>query len=872
MATPLTIELFNESINLDLQINDLTFKSAINQPFEVSLRCGVVVDDTLIEKLNGFTDLTLSINGDYGNPTFELELQSFDIEYQPSTDIQTLELVLTDRYSKFRKLQRKGIFYGHNLNDIWLSFYDGFKNRLNRKISEHLYFDNNQDKYPTHPIYVQYNETHWDFLTRSLLEHGVNYNFFASKDGFDFVMYNTNDDISNFVQSDDTDLFEDLYHYNLKLDANIKAKDDVVLGYDIVPEKNGYILNTDIQDFYSAYINNHQQPDIHPKIFIKKINYIHHNPYTPEEYLISSTNLESKFGITKDVKSKFNTLTKSQLDEALANDVNVLNSLDAEQLTAHINDIFLLAGARLDISGDNKLKSREHLVTASIVNIKASKSSDKVIGATPKKDYIVTTTLLSQDTHIDYHEYPAEQPKINSLVGVFPYLAEASTAHDVVDPDDIGNVRVKFPLDYEVCPNNDKDDRYYVPRVSDYGDKNSSHSVQLYRESELNIIFIDGNPNKPIIYGALSHGGTSKQSMQDHHNRHVKEWQQGSAMGYSSDANGTNDIYIKSTHNSGVAWVAQSNHGSDNELNLDQLFASTSNRSDTATGEYQHFYGFDDDTNFSANHHKSIKPKTVVEDVLKNPKQENLHCAVPVENSVFKTYKLNKEEKQKVQQEAKEEEAKLVKGHPTIKLNLFKKDVVIVPSQVATYLVTGKISLEGDISVTDTDEKNIMKNVDFTADKKNNFKVSASQELANGLADIHVEGFDVDSSTGSLSLKSSLGVYDLTIDKSETLPDGTIVITGSISSNNETIDKTYKGYQFDGKLNLGFEIFLKQQKWYERLAKAALYAFVKNYYWQYFMTPEELATILLTGITTVVAPELLPIMGAMGATAIAIEN
>ncbi|MBK2266495.1 hypothetical protein [Francisella philomiragia] len=644
MSTPLTIELFNESTTLDLQVNELTIKSAINELFEVSLSCGVPVGDDLLAKLDNYADFTLSINGDFGNPKFELELQSYDINYQPNTDIQILELKLTDRYAKFRKLDHKGAFYYHNLNDIWLKFYDGFKDRLNRKISDNILFDsNNTNKYPTHPIYVQYNETHWNFLTRTLLEHGVNYNFVAGQDGFNFIMYNTNEDITKFIQSDKSNSIDELYSYNLKLDANIKNKDDTVLAYNIIPAKSGYVANRDIKDFCNYHNKEKQRPILRPKKFIKNINFIHHNPYTPESFLISKATLDSKFPITQDFKSRFNTLTQSQLDECLNTQKNVLNSLDAEQLICNISKVLLLAGAKLDISGNNKLESREHIVTSSLVKLSASTSTDKVIGTTPKKNYNVITTLISQDIHIDYHQEAPEQPQISSLVGVFPYLAESSTNHDVVDPDDIGNVRVKLPLDYEVCPNNEKDIRYYVPRVSDYGDTNSSHSVQLYRESELLLMFIDGNPNKPIIYGALSHGQTSDQSMKDHHNRHVKEWGQGSGFGYSSDAKGTNDIFIKSQHNDGIAWVAQSNHGSKNELSLDQLFASTSNRSDTVTGEYQHFYGYDDNTNFAANQHKSIKPKTIVEDI-QTVKQETLKAVTPTQTSTFTTYKLTKEE------------------------------------------------------------------------------------------------------------------------------------------------------------------------------------------------------------------------------------
>ena len=637
----------------------MTIKSAINAPFEVNIACATDGDlEELEEKLESYEDFTLSINGSYGNPKFELELQSYDIEILPGSAIKTVELVFTDRYAKFRKLERKGAFYYHNLNGIWQVFNKGFKDRLNRKISEHSYLDaDDSDKYPTHPIYMQYDETHWNFIIRAFLEHGVNYNFFVSKDGFDLVMYNTNDDISNFIQNDDSSVFSELYNYNINLDRNIKGNNDVVLEHTPSPAGNGCYSNKKIEqinDLYESKVDGHLQISDKPR-FIKNVNYIHHNPYTPEEYLISSAVLETrlkKMSLTDDFKSKFNTLTQSQLDEHLNTELNAIYSGKAEQLTAHINGVFLLAGAKLNIEGTKWLKADEHLVTASFVKLVASKSTDEVIGANPKKDYTVTTTIISQDAKVDYHEKAPEHNKIVGLTGVFPYISEYSANHDGVDPDEIGNVRINLPLDYEVCPNNEKDVRYYVPRMSDYGDKTSSHGVPLYKESELHVMFIDGNPNKPIIHGALAHGGTSDLNMKEHHNRHVVEHGQGSAMGYTSDVNSTNSMYLKSEHKGEVSWLSQSNHGM-----LDQLIATTANRSEVSTGEYQSFHGFDEDTNFSANHHKSIKPKLAVEDAKKITTEQLAEIA-PVQGGTYKTSQLSPEELKKLQDEIAEDEKK----------------------------------------------------------------------------------------------------------------------------------------------------------------------------------------------------------------------
>lgn len=522
----------------------------------------------------------------------------------------------------------------------------------------------------------------------------------------------------------------------------------------------------------------------------------------------------------------------------------------------------------LDIAGTDKLKVKEHRITSSLVEIKCKASLDVTrSAANPKLNYDVISTVISQDKGVDFYQEVPEQPKLRGLTGVFPYISEHSQGYDIVDPDELGNVRLIFPVSYEICPNNDKEIRYYVPRMSDNNDIRSSHAAPYYPETELYVMFIDGNPNKPIIHSALSNSATSDLSMKDNPNRFYQAFGQGSYFGYTSDHRDSsvygNSIFLMSKHTDGISWIAQNNQPHQieaNELQLDQILATTANRNNLIDGEYQRHLGYSNE-NVIANHHKIIKPARATEDEMIK-RQETITEVPLAEDTGFATYQLSEEERKELMDE---ENVGLVEGHPTVKLNLFKKDVTIIPSQVGTYLVTGTISLEGDISATDTDENNIYKDVEFTADKKNGFKASARKELANALADIHVEGFDVENATGSLKLKSNLGIYNLVIDKSETLPDGTIIITGSISSNQETVDKNYKGYQFNGDLNLGFKIFLKEQKWYERLAKSALYSFVRTYYWQYFITPEELAAILLTGVTAITVPELLPLAGATAA-------
>ena len=185
--------------------------------------------------------------------------------------------------------------------------------------------------------------------------------------------------------------------------------------------------------------------------------------------------------------------------------------------------------------------------------------------------------------------------------------------YDIITPDAIGNVRLIFPVDYEVCPDNKQDIRYYVPRIMN----SNFESAPYYPETELFVMFIDGNPNKPLIYGALSHSETNDLSMKDHPSRHYHSYGQGSSFGYTSDGDNPdvmgNSIMFQSKHGDGVSWIAQNNqHGDEKgELALDKLVATSATRTNLIDGEYHENLGYTDKT---PNHQKKVIPVRDIED------------------------------------------------------------------------------------------------------------------------------------------------------------------------------------------------------------------------------------------------------------------
>lgn len=119
----------------------------------------------------------------------------------------------------------------------------------------------------------------------------------------------------------------------------------------------------------------------------------------------------------------------------------------------------------------------------------------------------------------------------------------------------------------------------------------------------------------------------------------------------------------------------------------------------------------------------------------------------------------------------------------------------------------------------------------------------------------------MDSAQATIKFKCKLGLFDLQIEHYEFTLTGDISIQGSLSSNQQYINENYRGYQLVGDLNLGFNLVAKQQPWYQRLAQNALYAFVKTYYFEYFVEPKDIVELVIPGIIIIGAPELIPVAG-----------
>jgi len=622
MSQALSIILFDEVSNSQLSyvFTDVQILSGISSELVFTLKCQCIGDfETECENIDNLKDVTLSITGGFGNPSFPLYRFKSSVKMKPGSDILDITLTLVDRWQHFREIKQTGVFYYSNINAIYNELYKStFRKVMNSGITPILNFNSTDvNKYPEHPIYMHYKETHWEFFQRVLHEHGLNYTWIVNNDGYDFVITDSNHSLTQYFK--DNEYNQSLYNYNFDFKNTIASNASSIINIVYKPKRSGYFDNDDLSQIKEYLLDSKGQiSDIsRSHQFIQNIMYVHHPAYDPNNWLKSDYKFDDeKFNVSRHYKTRFNSVNQAQLDECVKREVNIIKSTKAEQMIASVKGEFLLSGCNLNlINRPKSLTSNTQIVRASIVTLKAADNMDITKGSRSSRlNYNVTTTFISQDIDVTYTPKMPEQPKIRSFSGVFPYVSQRDAGYDIITPDDIGNVPLIFPLTYEICPNGEKDIRYYAPRVMN----NNYESAPYYPETELYVMFIDGNPNKPIIYGALANSATSDLSMSKHTNRFYHAYGQGSYFGYTSAArdndNIGNTIMFQSRHTGGVSWIAQSNHKdpyNDGELAQDQLLATTATRTNLISGEFQEHQGFTDGL---ANHHKMVKPARAIED------------------------------------------------------------------------------------------------------------------------------------------------------------------------------------------------------------------------------------------------------------------
>ncbi|AJI53210.1 hypothetical protein [Francisella philomiragia] len=218
--------------------------------------------------------------------------------------------------------------------------------------------------------------------------------------------------------------------------------------------------------------------------------------------------------------------------------------------------------------------------------------------------------------------------------------------------------------------------------------------------------------------------------------------------------------------------------------------------------------------------------------------------------TVFPFVDVERERKaEAIVKQLKDGEVTVENGYPTTKLKLFTKETPINPNYVKGYWVTGKISLDGEISVQDTSKP--MKDIELTADAKKGIEAKAKSDLGNALADIKVDDFDIDSAKPTIKLTCSLGMFDLEIEQSSPTLNG-FTVKGSLSNSSETISKELKNDKFKGSLSLGFDITGVRRKQDEESIK---------------INATEVVGAVLLGLSVIVAPELTPLL-AVGTAAL----
>jgi len=155
----------------------------------------------------------------------------------------------------------------------------------------------------------------------------------------------------------------------------------------------------------------------------------------------------------------------------------------------------------------------------------------------------------------------------------------------------------------------------------------------------------------------------------------------------------------------------------------------------------------------------------------------------------------------------KDGEITLQNGHPLTKLKLFSKNIPIQPVIASGYLITGTISLDGDIAVEDTTTN--LTETELTIDRKKKIEAKAKADLGNVLGSLSILNANPYATKPNVTFNSDLGIFNLSVSQVSGQGD-TIKVVGELSNNSQDIDKEIKGNKLKGNLNLGFDLNLKR--------------------------------------------------------------
>jgi len=763
-----------------------------------------------------------------------------------------------------------GVYYYGQADKIVKTLYDTINATEYSKFTQtkHNFVTSDETLYPEHPIYTRYEESTLAFYDRILAEHGLWYLWIpvkannpdssdnTTKDNLELAVFDNWESFDKYVSKMD-DLDQDLYDQSLTLAQTTAGLESVFEQSISTPQYSGHPTDVEAEhkSLYSfslkhqehvkqqaeAKTNNKPAPEEQDDLWAsavskesavvpKTVEFVHYNPEAPEVLIRSKYNSSYKkaFGLQQ-FKTSFNTLNQDQLDAHLKVKVKNIEYKQATSVVGHYGGKILLPGTKLTLKTERKfgfkadsyrvsqvhLLYRSELLTPAmntLGNIAQSVSSDQIDKFHLAKNYVEDHAFIAVDAEAEYGTDIPKLEKINQISGVYPYR-DMNNKYDTIEPNLAGSVKVKFPYDFETTFNDNPDNRYYCPKLSDYNSKNANHSAPYYSMTELLVAYIGGNINKPIIKGALSHRDTSSLDTSNHFERNYKHFDQGSSIAFTSDVGSDmgNSMLLKAEHSdfNEVSHISVNNVAStkvEGDNHLDQIVTTSANKTKVVKGESEESYGIDPTGNTDIpNQYKLVKPAREINELI-DPIQGTLSNIVE-QSAPAPLFNKPMPEQQDVDEEnQRQEEEYLKKGVPSVKIQMDSPPLTATGyANGFNITATGTIQATATVTLKDT----LVQESTMTINKKVSLQQEAKAKLGQAFMGLSIMGGAIGKNITDpeLTVGCRMGEFELTVSNIVYVQTGTIrTFKADASLSNNSFNTSIDDASILGNASFNFNI------------------------------------------------------------------
>ena len=579
---------------------------------------------------------------------------------------------------------RSGIYYSPTLKDVLnLGIQDQAQQTNAANYTDFQFkLSSDTNRYPTHFQLTQYQETDGAFLARTIKRHGAWFNFYQPLS----ASVHDNANKVTLVVGDNNAVFE-------------RYPNTMVLLNDTDQHGNG------ISQF------RYQMP-----MTVNAVKALYFDEESGQTFSSSQSVCPSGMSRNTDIEVPFNHLTQGQV-ECYAQTLAEGLRLRQKPLSGYFQGHLIQAGNIVDLDTQYYGIKGDCIVTEVCYRF------------TPDTTSTSSNKLMYQQQH-SFKGFPLAEQYRESLSndtapvydGVMSGVFAETHGKDTVTPDEQGRVPLKLPLDYSHFCNGAKARYTRLSLPLNSGD--AGMSFPYYADTEFQLVFANGNLDKPLIVGTAATGKTRHIHSDTLQQRTSHTLPQGQELTYTNTLGNTTAMKFGVKHQEGDhhSFMMLNNYPSatrPGDKHLDFVQATTANSEHQVSGNLTEKFG-------------GNKVQGAVGKALQNTN------------------------------------AQLVKGMPNVSMTLPAYDFNLAPIYYPRLILKPTLTLSGTFSATSDQQ---MSTVEFEG-RKASLCVDAKQALANSLeqewgVSVHMDSLQNSTLSLSNEITGALGTISCTINGNE---------------------------------------------------------------------------------------------------------